>query len=94
MTLYHVANSGNDGDPGTEAQPWATVAKVNDLTLVPGDSALFRRRDAWIGTELVIADSGQRGAPITVGSYGEGPLPILSNPDQLGHGVLRLAGQS
>lgn len=38
---YYVANSGDDGDPGSLARPWRTIAKAN-ATLEPGDTVLIR----------------------------------------------------
>ena len=37
---YHVATSGNNVNPGSQAQPWATIGKAN-TTLVAGDTVLL-----------------------------------------------------
>ena len=38
---YYVATNGNDGNPGTLAQPWATFNHAAD-TAVTGDTVYFR----------------------------------------------------
>lgn len=54
MATYYVdATGGNDAWPGTEAQPWQTIAKVNGEAFNAGDSVLFKRGETWAGTTLV-----------------------------------------
>jgi len=73
---YYVAADGSDTRAGTSPeQAWATLARVNDAALRPGDSVLFRRGDTWRGT--LRPKSGAEGAPITYGAYGDGPKPLL-----------------
>ena len=38
---YFVSPSGNDGGPGTQAQPWRTIARVNQVNFNPGDRVYF-----------------------------------------------------
>ena len=74
---YYFSSAGNDasGD-GSLAKPWQSVAKFNQLTLHPGDSALFRAGDVFSGKMyLDAADSGTNAsgqfiAPVKIGSYG------------------------
>ncbi len=38
-THYYVSTSGNDANAGTSpARPWATIGKINGMTLQPGDT--------------------------------------------------------
>lgn len=79
-TTYYVSPSGNDANPGTtQAQPWATITRVNQLSFSfqPGDQILFQRGGTYRGT-LVIASNGTASQPITVGSYGTGSKPVIS----------------
>jgi Right handed beta helix region len=74
---YYFSSAGSDasGD-GSIAKPWHSVAKFNQLTLHPGDSALFRAGDVFSGKMyLDAADSGTNAsgqfiAPVKIGSYG------------------------
>jgi len=83
-TTYYVAAAGSDTNSGTSpATPWQTIAKLNGSTLLPGDSVLFNRGDAWYGTSLVVPSSGSSGSPITFGAYGSGANPILKGSTAL-----------
>ena len=79
--IYYVDNNlGSDSNPGTQAQPWKTIRKVNDemANFKLGDSILFKRGNTWLlnnGGEagfLNITTSG-----ITVGAYGTGNDPAF-----------------
>lgn len=78
QTNYYVANAGNDASNGTTAgTPFQSLAKVNTLTLQPGDSVLFRRGDTFRGT-LTIRRSGSASRPIVFAAYGSGQKPVLA----------------
>jgi hypothetical protein len=46
---YYVSSSGNDASAGTATSPWRTLARVNALTLKPGDAILLRGGDTFAG---------------------------------------------
>ena len=73
-TYYVSSSSGNDGNPGTQASPFATVAKAESVGLNAGDSVFFKRGDTWreVLNPLV---SGASGNPITFADYGSGAKP-------------------
>jgi hypothetical protein len=73
---YYVSITGSDTNPGTQAQPWKTIAKVNVSSFSPGDSILFKRGETWSET-LIPPSSGSAGSPITFGAYGTGDLPTI-----------------
>jgi hypothetical protein len=73
---YYVSITGSDTNPGTQAQPWKTIAKVNASSFSPGDSILFKRGETWSET-LIPPSSGSAGSPITFGAYGTGDLPTI-----------------
>ena len=82
MATYYVdATGGNDAWPGTEAQPWQTIGKVNGEVFVAGDYVLFKRGETWTGTVLLVTWSGAAGNPITFGAYGTGAKPIIDGND-------------
>lgn len=69
---YHVATTGHDANPGTEAAPFKTVQKAAQLVM-PGDTVLIRG-GTYNGVVLVTR-SGAPGLPITFTNYpGESPV--------------------
>jgi len=71
-------NGGNDGaDSLTPKAAWRTVAKANSYTYQPGDSLLLRRGTRCDGM-LWPKGSGNEQAPIHLGAYGEGALPVIA----------------
>lgn len=73
---YYVSASGSDSNSGTSsASPFLTIAKVNSLSLVPGDIVSFNGGDTFYGT-LNITHSGSAGNSITYNSYGTGNATI------------------
>lgn len=77
MATYYIANAGNDstGD-GSIGNPWATIAKVNSLTLSPGDIVYFNCGDRWRET-LEVGNSGTSGSYIKFTKYGTGNNPKI-----------------
>jgi len=80
---YYFSAVGNDKEAGTTPKKaWQSIERLNNLTLKPGDSILFRRGDTFKG-EIVVRQSGKSGKPIVFSAYGKGNLPILSGAIQL-----------
>jgi hypothetical protein len=71
---HYVAPSGDDGDPGTMAQPWATFQHAAD-TAQPGDTICFRN-GTYPTDETHLTRSGASTASITFIAY-PGEAPIL-----------------
>src|SRR5215217_1925250 len=88
---YYVSPEGSDANPGTLAQPWATIQKALD-SLMPGEIALVRA--GTYSQNLLMSRSGTAIAPITVRNY-PGERPVLrpgtgatdNMPLQLGNGA-------
>ena len=75
-TTYYVAANGNDSNTGTSSStPFQTISRVNQLTLVPGDSILFKGGDVFRGT-LQVSAAGSAVQPIIIASYGNGKAII------------------
>lgn len=72
---YHVAASGNDANPGTEAQAWRTLGRAQAaLDASTGDLAILFRR----GDEFASASGLDVTRPnVTIGAYGAGAKPLL-----------------
>ncbi len=70
-TVYYVSNSGKDTNDGkTPATAFATIEKVNSVTMASGSYVLFERGGFWRGQ--VLAQEG-----VTYSAYGEGNKPTL-----------------
>ncbi len=77
-TKYYVNTSGSDSNNGTSTTtPFKTIAKVNSLSLSPGDSVLFQGGQTFSGA-IVCPSTGLASAPITFGSYGGGRATVNS----------------
>jgi hypothetical protein len=84
---YYVAPGGNDGNPGTVAAPWKSIAKAQDAA-APGDTVYFRGGDYVYTTSLAscasqtdvvnaitLDKSGTQDKPIRYWAYpGETPV--------------------
>lgn len=80
---YYVSSSDpnrSDTGPGSQSQPWATVAKVNASTFAPGDTIYFKSGDLW-REMLTVPSSGNASGRIAFTSYGSGAKPILSGAE-------------
>ncbi|RAU91285.1 right-handed parallel beta-helix repeat-containing protein [Paenibacillus sp. YN15] len=87
-TYYIDSANGNDSRDGkSESTAWKTLAKVNDkTTFQPGDQILLKSGSVFTHTftgnksegALILASSGSEGHPIVIGSYGQGPKPIIN----------------
>lgn len=75
---YYVSFSeGDDANPGTRAQPWKTLAKVEGHSYLAGDTILFKRGDTWKGTLTLDSLTGTSTAKIVITSYGVGEAPTI-----------------
>lgn len=82
-TTYYLSPTGEDANPGTEAQPWRTLGRLQTaLTagqVMPGDAVRFARGGVFPGRlTLGASTQGTVTAPIVFGAYGAGAPPILS----------------
>lgn len=85
---YYVSSidpSANDHNPGTQAQPWRTLTRVQSAldSLNPGDQILLQRGSIFDGGLSWVGARGTPDAPITLGAYGDGDNPILSGAETL-----------
>lgn len=85
QTNYYVSSSnGKDGNNGeSEAEPWKSLARVEQAKLSPGDTVHFKSGDVFNG-QLVIDESGADKAPIHFTAYGDGELPIIDGANSKG----------
>jgi parallel beta-helix repeat protein len=82
QTNYYVDYTGGEDDnPGTEAQPWKTVEKVNSVIFSPGDHIKFKRGESWSGFVYPNASGSEIHGYIVYEAYGTGAAPILANPN-------------
>lgn len=72
-TVYYVSGSGNDENDGKSPESaFATIAKVQSLTLCPGDAVLFERGCEFRGKLMCTTDG------VTYSAYGKGTKPIIN----------------
>jgi hypothetical protein len=77
-TNYYFSATGNDANNGlSQGFPKQTLAAARGLSLVAGDSVLFKRGDTFRGY-YIASNSGSIGNPIIYGAYGAGAIPIIS----------------
>jgi hypothetical protein len=70
-----AGSDSNDGlSPGTA---WKTLAKINGVTLQPGNKICLKAGGSWTG-QLAPKGSGSSAAPIIVDQYGSGAKPLLA----------------
>src|SRR5208282_2419536 len=78
---FYVDPAGSDSNSGTSAEsPWRSVAKVNALALLPGDTVYFKRGGEWRET-IEPHRGGAPGRPVTITAYGSGPQPVINGSD-------------
>ena len=95
QTTYYIdATAGDDSNNGTsELTAWQTIAKVNNLSLISGDSILFKRGEIWSGNKLIISGySGTASSFIVFGAYGMGNKPIISSIVSHSHSWSNIGG--
>ncbi len=85
---YYVATTGSDGNPGTEKQPWRTIAySVNSI--VAGDTVYVKGGVYNEGT-IRFRRSGTKSAPIKLlNAPGESPVIHCIDPKQIHRIILQ-----
>ncbi len=77
LTYYVSSSTGNDDNTGLSPnEAWKTIDQVNDSSLSPGDTVLFKRGDTW-REQLQITWSGTKDEPIIFGAFGSGDKPRI-----------------
>ena len=80
-TTYYVSSvNGAEGNSGTsQSAPFASLLKINEITLQPGDRVLLERGSVFVDEYLHIEGSGSAEAPIIIDAYGDEsqPLPLI-----------------
>ncbi|MBT6765022.1 MAG: hypothetical protein HOA90_10875, partial [Prolixibacteraceae bacterium] len=82
--IYISSLKGNDSNDGlTPETAFQSLAKVNSLDLLPGDSLFFKSGETFVGELAIINESGSSEKPILISNYGEGNLPVLDGDGYL-----------
>jgi hypothetical protein len=77
ITYYISSSGGDDENSGlSPEQAWKSIDRVNDSSLHPGDTVLFKRGEIW-REQLQITWSGTVENPITFAAYGSGSKPKI-----------------
>jgi len=77
---YLDSSSGSNTNNGTSpSSAWATIAKMNNQVLRPGDTVLLKRGCVFnTSSSLFVMNSGNSTHPITIGAYGSGAKPVIN----------------
>ena len=76
--IYYVSTKCKNSECcGTIDEPFTTLFAVNQLKLEPGDQVLLERGSVFRGEYLHLTDQGRKESLISIGAYGEGPLPRI-----------------
>src|SRR5262245_6094313 len=92
-TTYYVCPTGDDAFSGTSPDDaWRTLDRVNQQSLLPGDSVLLEGDSTFSGTlRLSPPEAGTPTEPIVFGSYGQGRA-VISAGSGTGIDVYDVAG--
>ena len=89
---YYVSPQGNDSNPGTEQQPWKTLAKAGTAAGA-GDMVIFK--DGSYPGELVPANSGTASSPIVFKAQNKGKAVLTGNAHYGSFTpIIKIAGKS
>jgi hypothetical protein len=70
---YYVSLAGNDADPGTQARPFKSLARVNRIQLRAGDFVYLKSGEVFKGSIVIdSADRGTKRHPVIITSLGKG----------------------
>ncbi|NQU54556.1 MAG: right-handed parallel beta-helix repeat-containing protein [Bacteroidetes bacterium] len=82
--IYISSSAGDDNKDGlTPETAFQTLAKVNSLELLPGDSLLFKSGDTFVGKLSVVNEGGSSEKPILVSNFSNGENPVLDGDGYL-----------
>ncbi|MBN1342028.1 MAG: right-handed parallel beta-helix repeat-containing protein [Phycisphaerae bacterium] len=87
-TTYYVAPDGNDANPGTQNQPWASPGYAS-RQLAPGDTLVVLAGKYVLSefdADILTPPSGTQNAWITIKGQ-DGNRPVLAGRDDLSHAV-------
>ena len=77
-TYYISSSRGDDRAAGTSEQSaWCSLARLQQVTLQPGDLVLLRRGDSWNEALLLDKLRGSQEQPIRIADFATGPKPRL-----------------
>jgi len=68
---YYVDSlNGEDKNKGSKVKPFASLGKLNSITLKPGDNVFLKAGDTFNGSLRVLDESGNAQQPITISTFG------------------------
>ncbi len=83
-TTYYIDNKqGDDSLDGKSPETaWKTLERARAQVFQPGENLLFKRGSIWTDT-LEVKNNGTAEHPISIGAYGVGVDPIITNRGQV-----------
>ena len=87
-SIYIDSNEGDDKNSGNSKQnAWATLVNLDKTKLKPGTTIYLKANSEFNGF-IEINDSGIKGNPIILKSYGNGKKPIINGNGEKKHTIL------
>lgn len=83
-TYYVDATNGLDANPGTLAQPWQTLAKIESAATADGDIVLLKRGETWTTPADASSTTTNRAMlrlsamNMVLDAYGTGAAPVIN----------------
>lgn len=89
--VYVDCNTGNDGNPGTQAKPFRSIAAATSRTLAPDTVVGLARGCTW-DTTVELRGDGTASQPVSIDAYGTGADPVIKGGSSGIEGAIRLFG--
>jgi hypothetical protein len=90
-TFYVDCAAGNDASDGMSVEhAWKSLRKANTAKLQAGGYLLLKRGCMWQGP-LLASWTGSADTPVTIGTYGDGEMPLIIGADPQGN-VVKITG--
>ncbi len=88
-TNYYLANAGNDtlNTGHSAASPWKSIAKLNTVSYLPGDSVFLKSGEVFRGT-IIVTQGGMATSRVVFTAYGTGNKPIVSGAEPVSNWIL------
>ncbi len=79
-TLGSDSNNGQSPEQGAGANgPWKTLTQAGGTTYTTKDRLLLKRGETFRDGRVIWLGGGTQADPVTIGAYGEGPMPIVTS---------------
>lgn len=78
---YYVSNSGDDSKSGSINEPWKTLFKIQNTSLIAGDTVFLKAGNIFYESLTISNKNGTTENPIVITSYGDGKAIISGSKE-------------